>query len=142
MNKSNHPLNKLRRLIKKNGIKCLLPQNLTDELLHRMVREADAIDDGTTGETPSSTLLMAILHLKSRSIIKGDMEIKMAPEELMESFGLYITSVKIEEKRRKKEIQVAEDSLPTIENIFDNKNHGYCGNVLKSEHVHLILSYA
>ncbi len=119
MNKSNHPLNKLRRLIKKNGIKCLLPQNLTDELLNRMVREADAIDGDTVEETPSSTLLMAILHLESKSIIKGNMEIKMAPEELMEYFSLYVTSVRIEEKRRKKEIRVSEDSLPTIENIFD-----------------------
>ena len=119
MNKSNHPLNKLRRLIKKNGIKYLLPQNLTDELLHRMIQEADAIDSGTTEETPSSTLLMAILHLESKSILKGNMEIKMAPEELMEYFSLYVTSVRLEDKRRKKEIQVAEDSLPTIENIFD-----------------------
>jgi len=119
MNKSNHPLNKLRRLIKKNGIKCLLPQNITDELLYRMLREADAIDNDTTGETPSSTLLMAILHLKSKSIIKGDMEIKMSPEELMESFSLYVTYIRIEEKRRKKKIYVAEESLPTIENIFE-----------------------
>ncbi len=119
MNKSGHPLNKLHRLIKKNGIKCLLPQNLTDELLNRMTREANAIDDDTVEETPSSTLLMAILHLKSKSIIKGGMEIKMAPEELMEYFSLYVTSVRIEEKRRKKEIYVTDDSLPTIENIFD-----------------------
>ncbi len=119
MNKSNHPLNKLRRLIKKNGIKYVLPQNLTDELLHRMIQEADAIDSGTTEETPSSTLFMAILHIESKSILKGNMEIKMAPEELMEYFSLYVTSIRIEEKRRKKEIRVDEDSLPTIENIFD-----------------------
>ena len=119
MKNSNHPLNKLRRLAKKNGIKCLLPQNLTDELLYRMIREANAIDNDTTEETPSSTLLMAILHLESRSIIKEDVEIKMAPEELMEYFSLYVTSIRIEEKRRKKEIRVVEDSLPTIENIFD-----------------------
>ena len=119
MSKNTHPLNKLRKLVKKNGIKCLLPQNITDELLYRMLREADAIDNDTTGETPSSTLLMAILHLKSKSIIKGDMEIKMSPEELMESFSLYVTYIRIEEKRRKKKIYVAEESLPTIENIFE-----------------------
>lgn len=119
MKNSGHPLNKLRRLVKKNGIRCLLPQNLTDELLHRMIREANAIDNDTTEETPSSVLLMAILHLKSKSIIKGDMEIKMAPGELMESFSLYVTSIRIEEKRRKKEIYVTEESLPTIENIFE-----------------------
>ena len=119
MKSSRHPLNKLLRLVKKNGIKCLLPQNLTDELLYRMVREANAIDNDTTEETPSSTLLMAILHLESRSIIKEGMDIKIAPEKLMEYFSLYVASIKIEEKRRKKEIFITEDSLPTIENIFD-----------------------
>jgi len=119
MKNSNHPLNKLRRLVKKKGIKCLLPQNLTDELLYRMICEANAIDNDTTEETPSSTLLMAILHLESKSIIKEGMDIKIAPEKLMEYFSLYITSVRIEEKRRKKEIFITEESLPTIENIFD-----------------------
>jgi len=84
-----------------------------------MIREADAIDNDTTEETPSSTLLMAILHLESKSIIKEGIEIKIAPEKLMEYFSLYITSVRIEEKRRKKEIFITEESLPTIENIFD-----------------------
>jgi len=119
MKNSNNPLNKLRRLVKKNGIKCLLPQNLTDELLYRMICEANAIDNDTTEETPSSTLLMAILHLESRSIIKENMEIKIAPEKLMEYFSLYVTSIRIEGKRRKKKIHIAEESLPTIENIFD-----------------------
>jgi len=119
MTKNTHPLNKLRRLIKKNGIKCLLPQNLTDELLNKMLREADAIDNNTTEETPSSTLLMAILQLKSKSIIKIDMKIKMSPEELMESFSIYVTYLRMEQKRRKNEIYVTDESLPTLENIFD-----------------------
>lgn len=119
MSHNKHPVQKLQKLIKKNGIKCLLPQNLTDELLCRMIKEADAIDNDSTEETPSSTLLIAILHLESKSIMKKGMEIKMEPEKLMECFSLYITSIRIEEKRRKKEIFVSGESLPTIENIFD-----------------------
>ena len=119
MNHNSHPIQKLQKLIKKNGIKCLLPQNLTDELLHRMIREADGIDNNSTEETPSSTLLIAILHLESKSIMKKGMKIKIAPEKLMEYFSFYITSIRLEEKRRKKEIFITEDSLPTIENIFD-----------------------
>jgi len=84
-----------------------------------MIKEADAIDNDSTEETPSSTLLIAILHLESKSIMKKGMEIKMEPEKLMECFSLYITSIRIEEKRRKKEIFVSGESLPTIENIFD-----------------------
>lgn len=118
MNHNKHPVQKLLKLIKKNGIKCLLPQNLTDEILYRMIREADAIDNDSTEETPSSALLIAILHLESKSIKKG-MEIKIAPEKLMEYFSFYITSIRLEEKRRKKEIYITEESLPTIENIFD-----------------------
>ncbi len=119
MNHNKHPVQKLLKLIKKNGIKYLLPQNLTDEILHRMIREADAIDNDSTEETPSSVLLIAILHLESKSIMKKGMEIKIEPEKLMEYFSFYITSIRIEEKRRKKEIFITEESLPTIENIFD-----------------------
>lgn len=119
MSNKKHPVQKLQRLIKKEGIKCLLPQNLTDELLHRMLKEADAIDNDSTEDTPPSTLLMAILQLKSKSKMKKDMEIKMDPEQLMEYFSLYITFIRIEDKRRKKEIVVTVESLPTIENIFD-----------------------
>lgn len=108
------------KLVKKNGIKCLLPQNLTDDLLHRMLLEADALDNDKTDEMPSSTLLMAILHLESKTILTDkNMEIKIAPEKLMDYFSFYITSLRLEDMRRKEIINISEDSLPTIDNIFD-----------------------
>lgn len=119
MTDNKHPVKKLQRLIRKVGLKCLLPQNLTDELLHRMILEAEAIDNDTTEQTPSSTLFLAVLQLESKSTIKNGIQIKMEPEKLMECFSLYITSIRIEDKRRKKEIFITEESLPTIENIFD-----------------------
>lgn len=127
MDQKKHPVQKLLKFIKKNGIKCLLPQNLTDEILYRMLKEADAIDNDSTEETPSSVLLTAILHLESKSI-KKNIEIKIAPDKLMEYFSFYITSIRLEEKRRKKEIFITEESLPTIENIFDkNRTMGIRG---------------
>ena len=119
MKNQEHPLNKLHKIIKDNGIKCLLPQNLTDETLYKMIKEAEAIDNDTSDETPPSTLFMAILHLESKKIMKEGMEIKIAPEKLMDYFSLYITSIRIEEKRRKNKIYINEEFLPTIENIFD-----------------------
>lgn len=119
MNQNNHPTNKLFRLIKKNGIKCLLPQNLTDEILHRMILEADAIDNDTTDETPSSSLLIAILHLESGSKIMKRMEVTIPAEQLMEYFSLYVTAIRLELMKRKGDIGISDNSLPTLNNIFD-----------------------
>jgi len=120
MSKNNHPLNKLFKLVKKNGIKCLLPQNLTDDLFNRMLLEADALDNDKTDEFPSSTLLMAILHLESRTILtEKNIEIKIAPEKLMDYFSFYITALRLEDMRRKEIIDISKDTLPTLDNIFD-----------------------
>ena len=120
MSKNNHPLNKLLTLIKKNGIKCLLPQNLPDDLLHRMLLEADALDNDETDKLPSSTLLMAILHLESKTkLTEKNIEIKIAPEKLVDYFSFYITSLRLEDMRRKEIIIISEDTLPTLDNIFD-----------------------
>jgi len=123
MNNDSHPLSKLSKLIEKNGIECLLPQKLADEFLGKMLREADALGNDTTEETPPSMLFMAILHLKSKSIIREKVEIKMAEGELMEYFGIYVATLKFESMRRKKDIEIPSESLPTIENIFDTKRN-------------------
>ena len=119
MNQNNLPINKLLKLIKKNGIKCLLPQNLTDEILHRMIQEADAIDNDTTDEIPSSSLLLAILHLASGSKITKQMEITIPEEQLMDYFSLYVTAIRLELMKRKGDITISDNSLPTLNNIFD-----------------------
>ncbi len=115
-----NPVDKLHRHIKKNGAKGLLPQNLTNELLDRMLLEVDALERDETDEIPSSTLLLSILYLADPSAdFNKKMEITIDPEELMEYFDLYMIAIMLEEKRRANEVKIAAASLPTIENIFD-----------------------
>ncbi len=121
MSTHEHPLDKLFEHIKKNGTKGLLPQNLPEDLLYRMISEADAIENETTEETPSSVLLMTILHLEGGPKVAKKMDIKIAQEKLVEYFDLYIISIGLEEMRRKKVIIVPDESLPTLKNIFDKK---------------------
>ena len=97
----------------------MLPQNITDELLYRMLREADAIDNDTTDEIPSSSLLLAILHLASGSKITKQMEITIPEEQLMDYFSLYVTAIRLELMKRKGDITISDNSLPTLNNIFD-----------------------
>lgn len=120
MNQNKHPVEKLREHVEKYGLKGLLPQNLTDELLDRMNLEGDAINEDTTEETPSSTLLMAILYFKHGSKkMLNMMKIEIDPELLMEQMSLYLTALRLEDMMRKKDIEISDDSLPTLKNIFD-----------------------
>lgn len=123
MNQGNHPANKLIAHVKKYGIKGLLPQNLTDELLDRMNLEGDAMDEDRTEETPMSVVLLAVLHLINGPKISETMEIKIDPELLMEHFYSYTALLKIEDMRRKKDIEVSNEALPTLKNIFDPKRN-------------------
>jgi hypothetical protein len=41
----------------------------------------------------------------------------------MEHFYSYTTLLKIEDMRRKKDIEVSNEALPTLENIFDPKRN-------------------
>jgi len=111
----------LYRHIKRNGVKGLLPQNLTDVLLVKMNLEADAINEDETEKVSSPALLIAVLHLGSGSEISKNMEMKIDLELLMEYFDLYIVSLRLEDMRQNKVIDISGESLPTLKNIFDSK---------------------
>ena len=121
MKKSNHPVSKLRKYIKKHGTKILLPQNLPDDIFKRLVIEVQAFHEERTDETPSSTLLMCILYLKNGSKVTDSMKVEFSEEELFEYFSMYSAYVRLEEMRRKGLIYIPDDSLPTLENIFDKE---------------------
>lgn len=121
MKKENHPVNQLTKLVDKKGLEALLPQNLPDAIFHRMIEEADAIEEDKQDTTPSTTILMAVLQLSSGKKLEGKMEFHMDPDELMENFNLYITLLRIEDLRRHSDIKMDESSFPTVENIFDKK---------------------
>ena len=121
MKQDKHLEDGLDRHIKRNGVKGLLPQNLTDMLLVKMNLEADAIKEDETEKLPSSALLIAVLHLGSGSEISKSMEMKIDLELLMDYFDLYIMSLRLEDMRRNKVIDISGESLPTLKNIFDSK---------------------
>ena len=119
MTEHRHPINQLEKHVKKQGIKGLLPQSLPDRLLKRMLEEAEAIENDTTEETPSSLLLMSVLQLHIRKKLTGNIELLIEPEKLMEYFDLYIAQLRFEDMRRQNKIEISDKSLPTIKNIFD-----------------------
>jgi len=113
-------LEDLLEQIEKNGIKCLLPQNLSVQILNKMLEEAEALDNRTTEETPSSLLLIAVLHLHHGGKLGNTTEIQIAPEKLMDYFSYYITSLRLEGLKREGLVDFTESSNPTLENIFDS----------------------
>ncbi len=114
-------LKELMKSVKAQGISYLLPQNLTRDILHHMLDEAQAIDDNTTEDMPSSVLFMAILHLTGGSHVNDKMEVKIKPDDLMSYFSLYIATLRMEEMKRCGRIMIPNEFLPTTSNIFDMK---------------------
>jgi hypothetical protein len=47
------------------------------------------------------------------------MNIEIEPELLMDHMSLYLTALRIEDMRCKKDIGIPDESLPTLKNIFD-----------------------
>lgn len=123
MKKSNHPVSKLRKYVKKHGIQILLPQNLPDDIFKRLVVEVQVFHNGMTEETPLSTLLMCILYLKNGSNFSDNMKIKFSEEELFDYFSMYAVCIRLEDMRRNGLVLIKDDSLPTLKNIFDKSRN-------------------
>jgi len=110
---------KYEKYIKKQGLKGLLPQNLPENILNRMLIEADGLDSDTK-ETPSASfILLAILSLMNGKRLKSTMKLNIKEEVLMENFNVYIISLRVENSYRIGELEIGEDSLPTLKNIFN-----------------------
>ncbi len=123
MRQNDYMVTELRDHIKKNGRKGLLPQNLTSALLKKMSLEADAIGEEKTEKMPFYTLLVTILYIQNGPKMFKEIEIKINPELFTECLDLYIVAVRLEEMRRNKIIEIPDDSLPTLKNIFDPKSN-------------------
>jgi len=109
---------------KKEGLSGLLPQNMPDYILHRMLEEIDAIDTNSD-DTPASTLLLAVLSIHNGKIITKDGGNNMSinfepPAELIEKFENYKLSLSMEHMRRIKKISISRNSLPTLDNILNS----------------------
>lgn len=113
-------LNKLIKHVEERGINGLLPQNLPEVLLNQMNIEGDSLESDTIQEIPTSTLLLAVLHLLyKKKLSKQPITIEIQPTKLMEYFSQYIIALRMEDMRRKKDIEIPDNSLPTLENILD-----------------------
>lgn len=83
--------------------------------------EGDAIEEDKTSEHPPSTLFLTVLYLKNGSKkIPKNMEIEIEPELMMEYFSLYVSALRLEDMKRKKDVEIPQSSLPTLKNIFDS----------------------
>jgi hypothetical protein len=115
-------IEEFREHVQKYGVEGLLPQNLSENLLTRMIVEIDSYERNSDS-APASTILMAILSIQSGNIIEDStdrVEVSFDSEdELMDKFNSYMTWVILEGLRRDKPINIPEDSLPTLKNIFD-----------------------
>jgi len=117
--------NELSKHCSDYGIEGLLPQNLTDFLLDKLLEEIMSMHEQDKKMAPT-LLLLIVLSLKNGHCIttESDTSIKFKGEkELMDSFANYELAITLEVYRRDSKIQLSKDSLPTIENIFDkNRN--------------------
>ena len=128
MKKTNSLAGKLLHLIKKNGIDYLLPQNISDEFLSSMLKEAENIDMDTVQESSPNILSIAVLFLSGGDSTRPREAIRFKIEfDIMaEHFSLYVTQLYLESLRRRGEIEIVKDSMPTRENIFDkNRDIGF-----------------
>lgn len=108
----------------KEGLNGLLPQNMPDFILYRMLEEIDSIETNSNN-TPASTLLLSVLSIHNNKIIthNGGNNISITfepPEELMEKFDNYKLSLTMEYMRRMKKISIPINSLPTLDNILNS----------------------
>ena len=115
---NNHALKNLEDLISKKGKICLLPQNLPDNILSRMEEEAIALEEDNDSPPPSS-LLIAVLELKSEGAVSLGGNLEISQKELMDNFYVYSSSVRLELLRRSGKLVIVKESLPTLENILD-----------------------
>lgn len=115
---------KLNAHIYEYGLEGLLPQNLPDNILDRLLLEIDSYQQ-ENDETPASTLLIAILTLQNGKIIQsntGSINIDFQGEDdLMDKFNSYMICIILESLRRETPLYIADDSLPTLKNIFDKQ---------------------
>lgn len=110
--------------VKKAGLAGLLPQNMPEYILQRMLDEIRAIESDQD-EVDASTLFLAVLSLQSGTAIAksgNNLTVKFEPpEEIMEKFENYQLSIRMEQMRRMKKIAISTNTLPTLSNILDSK---------------------
>lgn len=118
----NHYATQLQKHLEEKGIEGLLPQNLTNELLHRLISEGEYLAGIANTKTSVLTLFVVLTYLVNASTRKEEIEID---EIQMKYLKPYLITLVLEDMRRDKEIEIPYSSLPNIDNIFnENRDTG------------------
>ena len=114
-------IHNLLKFINQYGEEYLLPQNLSDKVFNRMIQEANTVHSKPYEETLVTTLYIAVLHLADNSKISSIERIEFAihREKVEECINLYATQLRLEEMRRKGDLNIPATSFSTLANIFD-----------------------
>ena len=114
----------LKTHINKYGIEGLLPQYLSATLLKIISVEFANFQGSNIGENNESiaVLLSAVLHLARGEIssINTGKTFEIHTDALYDKINNYGLSIMIEEIRRTDLIEIAEENLPTLNNILDD----------------------
>lgn len=108
----------VKKHINVNGFEGLLPQNLSDEILQIMIKEANSLNNLAEKKRPPTALLLSITKLQKESDQSNGEGNSANDEELLGHFDIYIESIRKEDARRKGELTIIEDSFPTLANIL------------------------
>ncbi len=113
----------LKKHVKSNGIRGVLPQNLTQNIFNRMIKETDSFR-AEDGKTPSTLMMMSIMyiHTKNKKLFSSSKAISfdIPPDEMHKMFVTYSVAINMENLSRTGKITI-ENSSPTIDNIFDEQ---------------------
>jgi len=108
------------------GIDGILPQNLSPTLLHIISKEFNNFREESSSQDnhPYAILLIAVQILMKGEITQlNDHEsLKMPIDEVFSNINSYGVSITLEELRRWGIIGIAENNLPTVDNIFDENS--------------------
>ena len=121
MSQNGYSVIKLFNHIEAHGIRGLLPQNLTQELLDRLNMEGNAIEKDKTATAVITSFVTAVKHLEKGDVLSKskNVETDICNERLLECVYMYMASLRLESLRREKKIVLKEKDLPTLKNIFD-----------------------
>jgi hypothetical protein len=98
------------------GAEAVLPQNLPDPWLSRLLYEAEAFQAGEDNLAGLLASVLRILDYQQGGACLRDGKLEVERDELFKCLGYYAGCLAIEELNRKTAIR---GEPPTLENIFD-----------------------
>ncbi len=112
-------MEEFREYVHEYGKEGLLPQNLPDSILSRMLVEIDDFENDRNRKE-GEIFILAIFSLKYEEEEYTNVKITFdSDDELADVFSCYIACLELEDIRRSTSLSMSNNSLPTLKNIFD-----------------------